>query len=144
MKRHAPTIDDIPQMAAILLSRECSNQDTALQATKAFRRLLSVKRALPAKEVVTSGVLPCFVRNLSCDSQDWNLAFESAWALTNVASTNYANNVAQAGAIQPLIQLLTHGKPCVREQAAWCLGNIAGDSTDLRDQVLNAGAMPPL
>ena len=32
----------------------------------------------------------------------------------------------------------------MREQCAWCLGNIAGDCTDLRDHVLAAGAMGPL
>ena len=32
----------------------------------------------------------------------------------------------------------------MREQCAWCLGNIAGDCTELRDLVLQHGAMQPL
>ena len=34
--------------------------------------------------------------------------------------------------------------PDVREQCAWCLGNIAGDCTELRDFVLDSGALDPL
>jgi importin subunit alpha-2 len=30
------------------------------------------------------------------------------------------------------------------EQAAWALGEIAGDSADCRDYVLNEGVLPPL
>ena len=36
------------------------------------------------------------------------------------------------------------GSVDVREQCAWCLGNIAGDCTELRDLVLQHGAMQPL
>jgi hypothetical protein len=32
----------------------------------------------------------------------------------------------------------------VREQSAWCLGNIAGDSPEFRDYVLQCGALRPL
>ena len=32
----------------------------------------------------------------------------------------------------------------VREQAAWALGNIAGDSVQCRDMVLGLGALPAL
>ena len=36
------------------------------------------------------------------------------------------------------------GSVDVREQCAWCLGNIAGDGAELRDHVLQCGALPPL
>lgn len=42
------------------------------------------------------------------------------------------------------IDLLHSPESDVREQAVWALGNIAGDSTGLRDVVLKAGALPPL
>jgi importin subunit alpha-6/7 len=44
-----------------------------------------------------------------------------------------------AGILEPIINLLLHVRPDVRDQAAWCLGNIAGDSAALRDQCLAAG-----
>ena len=70
------------------------------------------------------------------------IVFEAAWALTNIASTDFTNVVA--GAIPKLVQLLMHGDANVREQSAWCLGNIAGDSPVLRDQVFAAGGLQPL
>ena len=50
--------------------------------------------------------------------------------------------IVEANAVTPLVQLLGSVHPDVREQAAWALGNVAGDSPELRDMVLNAGAMP--
>jgi HEAT repeat protein len=34
--------------------------------------------------------------------------------------------------------------PDIREQCAWCLGNIAGDGADLRDYILSLNALSPL
>lgn len=48
------------------------------------------------------------------------------------------------GAVPIFIQLLMSPNEDVREQAAWALGNIAGDSVDCRDMVLNHGALPAL
>ena len=42
------------------------------------------------------------------------------------------------------IELLSSPEADVREQAVWALGNIAGDSPDLRDRVLAANALMPL
>ena len=70
--------------------------------------------------------------------------FESAWALTNIASTDKTTAVVDALAVPPLIDLLRHEVPDLREQAAWCLGNIAGDSRVLRDHLLSQGILEPL
>jgi hypothetical protein len=71
---------------------------------------------------------------------------ESAWAITNVCSGDEGHVAAaiDAGAVPPLVQLLGAAREDVREQAAWGLGNIAGDSPDCRDTVLRGGVLPPL
>jgi len=43
-----------------------------------------------------------------------------------------------------LIRLLSHADPDVSEQSVWAHGNIAGDSTSMRDMVLAENALPAL
>jgi hypothetical protein len=72
--------------------------------------------------------------------------FESAWALTNVASgtSEQTQLIINNGAVTPLVRLLSSPSPEVREQAVWALGNIAGDGARFRDYVLQSGVMDPL
>ena len=44
----------------------------------------------------------------------------------------------------PFVKLLSSQHTNVAEQAVWALGNIAGDGPDLRDHVIECGAVPPL
>ncbi|TPX31704.1 hypothetical protein SeMB42_g07713 [Synchytrium endobioticum] len=72
--------------------------------------------------------------------------YEACWVLTNVAAGHPAQtaSVAEAGLIPCLVGLLSSTSGKVRLQAAWTLGNIAGDCEKFRDAVLDAGAMEPL
>ena len=47
--------------------------------------------------------------------------------MTNIASTCKTKTVVDHGAVPALVRNLRHHNPDLREQCAWCLGNIAGD-----------------
>lgn len=141
-----PTIADTPRLKAVLVDPNAS-EESLVEATRGFRRILSVEKNVPARELIDSGIVPYLVRNLTVSSQTSSattLIFESAWALTNIASTEYTIEVVKAGCISPLVQLLMHGDANIREQAAWCLGNIAGEGPELRDLVLEQNVIDSL
>jgi len=107
--------------------------------------------------------LPLFVHYLTLD-QHPDLQFESAWALTNIASGNSSQTqaVADANAFPYLLHLLSSPHSNVCEQAVWALGNLigktlqiimslgffpffcVGDGAKLRDYAIELGVIRPL
>jgi importin subunit alpha-1 len=107
-----------------------------LGAVKDLRRLLSVERNPPVDLIIDAGALPYFVAFLTNNEYPM-LQFEAAWALTNIASTSRTKDVANCdNAVRSLVKLLYSPSANVREQAIWCIGNIAGESVAFRDGIL--------
>jgi hypothetical protein len=153
--------DEINHFVSSLLA--CSPRSSegdlvgVVTATRGIRQILSSEHENQASlitAIIDSGVLPSIVQNLVNDCHcgmayksclKCSLLLESVWALTNISAMDCAQTVVNAGAIKPLIHLMEHHHshldPDIRAQAAWCLGNIAGEDQLLRDQVLREGAL---
>ena len=105
-----------------------------LHGVTCIRRLLSKESQPPVQAVLASGVLARLVVLLDCG--DAKVQFEAAWAITNIASTEFTAAVVEAGAVPPLVRNMAAADANLREQSLWCIGNIAGESPALRDLLL--------
>uniref|UniRef100_A0A1I7YV80 IBB domain-containing protein n=1 Tax=Steinernema glaseri TaxID=37863 RepID=A0A1I7YV80_9BILA len=115
-----------------------------MAAVTQARKLLSSDKNPPIDDLINSGILPILVDCLS--SENVNLQFEAAWALTNIASgtSEQTRAVVQAGAVPKFMDLLSSGNMNVCEQAVWALGNIIGDGAHFRDYCIQLGIVQPL
>jgi len=132
---------DVSSIPAYMTMMTTGSPAEQVEGLRGFRRLLSCENAPPVQECIDAGAIPFFIQALQC-SDRVDLQFEAAWALTNIASTDRTSEILEA--VPFLVQALYSGCPNVREQAAWCLGNVSGDGPHNRDLVLNAGGLDPL
>ena len=133
----------MPLLLAAIMSDQ---REPQTEATRKIRMLLSLENNPPFDQVVNSpGLVGKIVSFLDCFDFP-QLQLEAAWCVTNIASGNEQCTaiVVNEGAIPRFVALLNTMYDDIKEQAIWGLGNIAGDSTALRDQVLQAGALRPL
>mmetsp|Transcript_4089 Transcript_4089/g.10296 ORF Transcript_4089/g.10296 Transcript_4089/m.10296 type:complete len:547 (-) Transcript_4089:277-1917(-) len=135
-------LEQIPILCQQLMSDDPQAQ---FNSTQQFRKLLSIEQKPPIQEVINAGIVPRFVLFLK-EVQRPDLQFEAAWVLTNIASGNadQTRHVVEQGALPIFVQLLGSPNEDVREQAVWALGNIAGDSPNFRDLVLQTGGLNPI
>eukprot|EP00043_Microstomoeca_roanoka_P012923 m.125676 g.125676 ORF g.125676 m.125676 type:complete len:516 (-) comp15626_c6_seq1:2158-3705(-) len=119
-----------------------TDQNGQFEALVQLRKYLANNKTLPIQATINSGVLPKMVEMLGWDFAP-DTQYEAAWVLTNVSSgerhQTYA--VVEAGAAEPLCRLLFSPVERVKDQACWCLGNVAGDGAELRDMLIEAGAL---
>ena len=115
------------------------------RGTVAIRHILSVIVNPPIEKVINSKVIPSLVAFLKLNEQPI-LQFQSLWVLTNIASgtSEQAKAVIDSGALPIAVDLLSSSDNDVKEQSAWLIGNISGDSVLTRDLTLSFNALPAM
>mmetsp|Transcript_12555 Transcript_12555/g.20885 ORF Transcript_12555/g.20885 Transcript_12555/m.20885 type:complete len:749 (+) Transcript_12555:75-2321(+) len=120
-----------------------------IHGTQYFRKLVSTPdRSIvhgAIDRVIKLGVVPRMVLFLKSDV-DPPLQFQAAWVMTNIASGDHSQTrvVVESGAAAEFEKMLVAADEQVREQAAWALGNIAGDSIEFRDKLLSMATITVL
>ena len=133
---------DIPSLLTDLTAPGVSNQYILLSA-RGYHRMLTCESNHPVKQVLESSVLP-LLKHIPSQNDYPVIQFEASWDLTNVASTYMKHTVVERKGVPQLVALLNNRPNAeIREQSAWCLGNITGDCLSLRDQCLAQGSIEP-
>lgn len=133
------TTEDFSSLLTILANE---GSEKAYVAVMRIRKLLSNEANPPIQEVISAGGVE--ILHKAMKHEDERIRLEATWAITNLLSGNSQNTtkVLKSGCIATLVDLM-NGEDSwgVKEQALWAFGNIAGDSTLWRDQVLEAGGL---
>ena len=119
-----------------------------LQKHKAIiylRKLLSDKNKLPIQETIDCNGVPLLIQ-LAKDTSELHLRLEATWCLANLVSGTTQQTLAliNKNIIQIFEEILNDQSPQIVEQAIWGLGNIIGDSVELRQLVVKSGVLNKL
>ncbi|KAK8376803.1 hypothetical protein O3P69_010016 [Scylla paramamosain] len=135
---------DPKEFVSLVAKMSSNNTATRTAATIRVRQLLSSSHNAPIDEMLRLDVLTPALANLQENNPA--LQYETVWIITNIVSgtTQQTQAVADKGFVPVLVELVASGQPWVKEQAAWALGNMAADSSHLRNQIVQAGALRPL
>jgi len=148
--RRLPQVDPekpLPEQLAIMMQMLESDCDDLQQcAAMQLRKLLSKEQDPPINDIIAAGLVPKLVHALQDSECSKETQHDAAWALTNVASgcTQHVQVLIDEGTLPAFISKLSAADRDLQDQCVWGIGNIAGDSVQMRDAVLAGGAMRPL
>lgn len=136
------TLQDLP---LIIESIHTNDDQKSLFSAQALRKILSTENPDYIQDIIDSGVIN-FILSFLNRHDFTQLQYESVWILTNITSGEhkYVMYLIEKGVIQMLIKLLSSEVEELRDQVAWCIGNISADSDMCRDLILESNVLPYL
>ncbi len=126
------------------LMQAIDGQDSTLiaDAAERIRRTISQNDNPPLEALLKTNIAPTFVNFLCPENYMYDkLIFEFSWILANIASGDgfYVQYLADLGIIPRALNLLQHESIEIKENVIYLLTNIAGESLEYRDQLLQGG-----
>lgn len=126
------------------LMQAIDGQDSTMiaDAAERIRRTISQDDNPPLEPLLKTNIAPTFVNFLCPENYMYDkLIFEFSWILANIALGDgfYVQYLADLGLIPRALNLLQHESVEIKENAIHLLTNIAGESLEYRDQLLQAG-----
>lgn len=112
-----------------------------------IRRAISIDENPPLNQLIATGMVPHIIKLLDYDYFAYTqLMVESAWIIANIASgtSAHVDYLVKQEIISRAVNLFDHPHDDVKDNAIWILSNIAGDSVENRDQLLEVGIVAKL
>ena len=97
------------------------------------------------EDIIASGIVPRLIELLD-GNHSVEIQYEATWILTNIVAgtTLQTRTIMQLEGHKKLIQLIDHHSLNIRHTAIEALGNIAGDCSEFRDQLLDSDLLSHL
>ncbi|CEP17813.1 hypothetical protein [Parasitella parasitica] len=132
--------DALPTIKYLLYSPE---RDQIKQSIRLLRRYLTQGHSdeSSVNDILALDILPRIKELIESNLGD-TIKFECAWIVTNVAAgtTEQTNAIINAGFVDLLLDCMQKsGTLDLKAQAAWALGNIAGESPNYREELMKKG-----
>jgi len=107
-----------------------------------IRRLVSWDGRPPLEELLRTNITPTLINFIRPENYQFDkLISEFSWILANIASGDgfYVQYLVDLNVIQKAFDLLQYDNAGVKENTIYLLANIAGESLEYRDQLLQRG-----
>eukprot|EP01083_Nonionella_stella_P088482 246607_1 len=122
---------------------DCYSATPSLLSLQRIRKL--GMNGLLTQEIIETGVVSRLVELLDSSSYETEIVYEAAWILTNIVAgtTNQTAVVINHGGHKKLLQLMhrTNLNENVIHTSVEALGNIAGDCSEYRDELLSCNIL---
>lgn len=133
--------DALPTIKYLLYSNE---RDQIKQSIRLLRRYLTQGHSdeTSVNDLLSLDILPRIKELMESDFGN-SIKFECAWIVTNIAAgtTDQTNAIIEADFVDLLLKCMSERKSKLdlKAQAAWALGNIAGESPLYREELMSKG-----
>lgn len=121
-----------------LIEIQSADPTRQLNTTRMIRTHVAIQSNPPIHLLISNPKIVPRIMSFMTLPHDTELQFEAAWILSNIAAGDHSQTqyVVELGIIPLFIQMLRASNIPLRSQALWGLANIAGDTWQYRNLIL--------
>lgn len=139
LNTHYPESYSESDLPEILSNLQIQDDTSYLYVAQAIRKLLCSSE--PSNGRVISSDVINFIPLWLQRGDFSQLQYETAWICTNISSSEYCQVLQKTGALKFIVNLLNSTRQEVRYQAGWAISNIAANTKEERDELVDLGCL---